>query len=609
MDAASVVDDIHIGRILVEGGVLTDFALRECVEIQRRVIPAPGAQSPRLGEILVERGYVTSEQISDALKVQGVKILHCPTCRVSVNVRLHPDALALRCGRCQAPLEEPPGDEPLKATESFIMQLIHEPLPPEVERARRNAASRFGKYILMSELGRGGLGVVHKAWDSYLGEFVALKWPLENARTSGDKAQQKMILQSLIREARALMLLRHPNILRIYDIGTIDRKFYISMEYLEGRTLWDDLSLARSNRRISPLYDSPRKYLRYLRDVARAVHFAHTRPTPVIHCDLKPSNVFIEGTDRVVVFDFGLARRLRSLGAEGPEEISGTPCYMAPEQITGQLEEIDARTDVYTIGAILYELLTGSPPFSGSVVSTFRKAVRTAPTPPTTLLGVRQNPPPPLMLGLVRKLETLCLRCLEKDRAARPQSALELANALGAILQTEMSSLPPDRPRVSTERMIAHAAAFRPDLALEECGEALRSSTGPESAHLEGLQEEFTRISFVWTRLIGSLNLVRPQCPSLRLRVQILKEVEVLKGNAEGLFLLQGEAVVKVPWSEVTPEEVLRLAKLHLNPMTAADAFGLALYARGSGLPQEASALLDELKGTEYEETSRRYRG
>jgi len=459
VEQETAAEDRQIGRILVERGLISEAALAECVKDQRELARTRGPQAPRLGEVLIERGLVPAERIHEALAQQKRRILYCPTCEIHVNVALETDkGVVLRCGNCQTPLCDPPSPQHVHVVDSSTMLIIRDTMPDEVQSSAADPAKKFGRYVLVSEVGRGGIGIVYKAWDTYLGRYVAIKLP-ERATAS--------VNMSLLQEARSSVALRHPNIVNVYDIGRIEHKFYISMEFLEGHTLADEFQEARAGGE-PPFYRMPARYVRIIRDVACGLQYAHTQKEPVIHCDVKPSNVFLDLTDRPVLLDFGLARHLKSATADDEQAISGTPSYMSPEQAAGHPEDIDARTDVYGLGALMYELLTGRPPFVGSVISTLKHAIADMPARPSALKTFGGRPIP-------AELEELCLQCLEKERSMRPRTADEVADTLDYVVQVleeapapaaptppSAPAKPEPRPQPRTEPPRAASAAPAP---------------------------------------------------------------------------------------------------------------------------------------------------
>jgi tRNA A-37 threonylcarbamoyl transferase component Bud32 len=273
----------------------------------------------------------------------------------------------------------------------------------------------FGDYELLSEIGRGGMGVVYRARQKKLNRLVALKMII-----GGRLASQEDLNRFLI-EAKAAARLDHPNIVTVHEIGEIDGQHFFSMEYVEGETLAKRLAHG-------PL--PSKKAARIMVTVAQALHYAHQQG--ILHRDLKPSNILIDANDEPYVTDFGLAKRLDADATHKTETgaILGTPSYMSPEQAAGKIREIGACCDVYGMGALLYELLTGRPPFrSETHLDTLMHVMYSEPVPPRLL-----NP------KIDHDLETICLKCLEKDQHKRYPNAEELAKDLFRYLNGESIS-------------------------------------------------------------------------------------------------------------------------------------------------------------------------
>jgi serine/threonine-protein kinase len=269
----------------------------------------------------------------------------------------------------------------------------------------------FGNYELLEKIGEGGMGVVYRARQTSLSRIVALKM-----MRSGALATEKETKRFRV-EAQAAGRLQHPNVVRIHEVGEYNGQAFFSMDYIEGK------SLAEVVRR-TPL--PAERAARYVRIIAEAMHHAHEHG--VLHRDLKPANVLLDALDQPRITDFGLAKRVEAESfLTQPGVILGTPSYMPPEQAAGKLEAMTPRSDVYSMGAILYDLLTGRPPFRADTpLDTLRQVLDTEPAPPRLL-----NPKVP------HDLETVCLKCLTKEPADRYSSARELAEDLGRYLQRE----------------------------------------------------------------------------------------------------------------------------------------------------------------------------
>ncbi len=263
-------------------------------------------------------------------------------------------------------------------------------------------------YEILEQIGRGGMGVVYKARQSRLNRLVAIKVIL-----AGEHASEESLKRFRI-EAEAAARLQHDGFVQVYDAGEQAGRPYLVMEYVEGGSLEDRLE------------GTPwpcRQTAQIVERLARIVHAAHEKQ--IVHRDLKPANILLTRLDQVKITDFGLAKLADASGTFTQSgDVLGTPSYMAPEQARGKCKEALPAIDVYALGAILYDLLTGRPPFRGA-------------TPTDTLLQViGDKPAPPSLLNsrVDRDLETVCLKCLEKEPGERYTSAKALAEDLGRYL-------------------------------------------------------------------------------------------------------------------------------------------------------------------------------
>jgi eukaryotic-like serine/threonine-protein kinase len=291
-------------------------------------------------------------------------------------------------------------------------------LPPDISAAAARVdpelsqpalPCRFGDYMLERVLGRGGMGVVYAGHQVNLQRTVAIKMIRSGALASPEEVQR------FYAEARSAAKLDHPHIVTVYQCGEQDGHHYFSMDYVRG------LDLAKM---IQDGAMECRRAARYVRDVARAIQYAHDQG--VLHRDLKPANVLVDENDQVHITDFGLAKLVgHETGLTATGAALGTPSYMPPEQAAGRTDEHDYRTDVYSLGAVLFALVTGKPPFQGnSVVQTLMQVLhRSAPL-------ARQVHP-----GVDQDMETIIAKCLHKTPENRYATAAALADDLDRYLQ------------------------------------------------------------------------------------------------------------------------------------------------------------------------------
>lgn len=347
--------------------------------------PEPGPESP-LGQICLWRGFITEAQLEECLDEQQ---------RLVPRLRL--GELFLR--------------KKYVTTEQLLRALAFQKKPgPEAPRPQ------IGKYRLLREIARGGMGVVHEAEDTTLSRRVALKILREDKDEPGG-------IERLKREAAIASALHHPGIITVHEVGSVESPaeppiHYIVMEFVEGRTLAAILEEGRTDKA---------ELLRILEEIARAAAYAHSKG--VVHRDLKPKNVMVEKAGRVALGDFGIARADRfQTPLTQSNMVLGTPEYMAPEQVEGRTADIGPKTDVYALGVILYEILTGRTPFEAKTpVLVFQRVLLETPAPPE---------------GADAELAALAMTAMAKSPDARPATALEFADALRRVRRRNPYAIP-----------------------------------------------------------------------------------------------------------------------------------------------------------------------
>jgi eukaryotic-like serine/threonine-protein kinase len=395
--------------------------------------------------------------------------------------------------------------------------------PPEVEPLLEDPARRLAEFVLVDRLGRGGAGDVWKAWDRHLGRWCAIKIPLALPE-KGDA------LDHFTREAVVAARLSHPNIVSIHRVSEENGRPFIVMEYVEGKTLEQEPP---------PL----RRALDAVREAAVAIHAAHEQG--VVHRDLKPANLLLGRDGRVRVLDFGLARLSESgRGLSEQGVLSGTAAYMAPEQALGGAGGLARTVDVYALGATLYQLAAGRPPFEGtSFAETVHRVIHDEPPRPGTLRP-----------ELAADVETVILKAMEKNPARRYPTALDLAEDLARVLADEPVRARPVSALSRAARRIGRhprTAAFAA-VVLALAAVALFRARGEREASLATIRET-ARVSLqaaLELRRAGANARMKDFLPRLETayrqaldRAPDLAEVDYLMGRFHRAILEDGRAL------------------------------------------------------------------
>ena len=396
-------EDRLLGQILVDAGFVDAVKVEACLKIQDEAVRYGADEVPLLGELLIEKGHVTKEAIEEALELQKGVPTVCRRC--GEHVRAGGVGGSDVCPQCQAPLEpdDPKPAAPAPAPAS--------PAPPEL--------ARLGRYTIVGTLGRGAMGEVYEAHDPQLNRQAALK--VIRSELDGTRGGNGREVERFIREAQlAAKLSKHPHIVSVYEADIADGLHYIAMELVRGQNLaeW---------RKKGSL--TARQQIKILRTVALAVHYAHEHD--VLHRDLKPANVLLDADQKPYVTDFGLARAHEPGGVADDAEVRracGTPTYTSPEQAQG-LPGIDRRTDIYSLGVMLYEILEGHPPFKESTRAATLQKVIHDPVPPFSSVGRGRA-----FTTSDREIERICLKALAKKPADRHPTADAFAKDLGQWL-------------------------------------------------------------------------------------------------------------------------------------------------------------------------------
>lgn len=395
-------------------------------ELERLIDKFPTLQAPSKSRSETPRRTVPS-----ALRATGSRGLHirCPHCQIALELLADAPLNAINCSGCGSNFSLIDGD---------------------TDNATSRALQQIGRFQLLSRIGVGGFGTVWKAQDAELDRIVAIKIPRKGQLSAKEE-------ELFFREARAAAQLRHPNIVPVHEVGRDGDTIFIVSDLIRGE------SLANWLREQHP---STRDMVVLLAKVADALHFAHEHG--IVHRDFKPSNVIIDQDGEPHLMDFGLAKReVGEVTMTIDGQVVGTPAYMSPEQAAGGTHWVDRRTDVYSLGVVLFEVLTGELPFRGNAQMQIRERLSADPPNPRRL-----NQKAPI------DLTTICLRCLEREANRRYGTAQEV----GAELRRYLNHEPILARPISRFGRLVRWSRRNPALAAAACLALILAIAGPIAA-------------------------------------------------------------------------------------------------------------------------------
>jgi formylglycine-generating enzyme required for sulfatase activity/serine/threonine protein kinase len=364
---------------------------------------------------------------------------------------------------------ETPLDRSQDSTKSFVGHGQETIAPQSAAKQKADSggsglSGQFGRYRIIRALGKGAMGTVYLAEDTHIERQVALKTPHFTEDPTGEQRER------FFREARAAGNLRHPHICPIYDFGQIDGRHFITMAYIEGRPL--SAFIQPDNQQ------AERQILLLVRKLALALQEAHDHG--VVHRDLKPANIMVDKKGEPIIMDFGLAQQTRpneDVRLTQTGNILGTPAYMSPEQIEGEPDKIGPPTDQYSLGVILFELLTGQLPFRGSVIAVMGQILTKEVTPPSQLRP-----------DLDRRIESVCLKMMAKTPQGRFRSLKATADEISSILKSPAAKAASNEKPASSPTSSPPGDRTRADAGASQVRKSLKPNAVTES-DLASLEE------------------------------------------------------------------------------------------------------------------------